>query len=94
MSAVVTVGAKSGIDPVSYPCQVSVNGGAQKGVTVVATAATLSTIPQAEQTAYIEARAMLAAGDGDDATATVTPFATTDPAPNWAQNWIDGAIPS
>ncbi len=94
MSAVVTVGAAVGQNPSVYPCQVSVNGGAEQAISVVVSAAALAIIPDPEQPVYVQARAMLGVGDAADATSTVTPYATTDPAPNWAQNWITGQIPS
>ena len=93
MSATVTVGAATGQNPTSYPCQVSVNGGSNKAVTVVVSAATLALVPVAQQSAYVQARAMLAADDAADATATVMPF--SDPAnPTWADAWLAGNIPS
>jgi hypothetical protein len=98
MSATVIVGAAEGKNPTAYPCQVSVNGGAQQNVTVIVLATTVAAIPDTELQAYLEARAMLAVGDDADAAETVTPYATGEAGPpdtrNWAALWLAGQIPS
>lgn len=106
MSATVAVGQPTQQHPSVYPCQVSVNGGAQQPVAVVVSDTALATIPTSEQSAYIQARAVLAVGDVEDATAVVTPLAagsaapdpqTSPPTPdtrNWAALWLAGQIPS
>ena len=91
MAASVTLQGPQGKNPTMYPCTVSVDGGADQPVSVVVSDSTLASVPEAEQAAYLQARAMLAVGDTVDAIATVTPFVSGD---NWAQQWMGGNIPS
>lgn len=93
MSATVAVSAAEGQNPCVYPCTA---GAAQ--ISVVVSATTLAAIPEAGQTAYVQARALLATGDAVGAMAIVTPLATGEIGPpdtrNWAAQWLAGNVPS
>lgn len=93
MSETVTVGAPTVATPAVYPCTVGTTT-----VSVVVSAQALATVPAAEQSIYVQARALLATGDAAGATALVTPLATGEAGPpdtrNWAALWQAGQIPS
>lgn len=88
MSETVTVSAPEGKNPATYPCTV----GSAK-VSIVVSAATLAAVPETEQDAYVQARALLLAGDAAGAESIVTPLASGNAdAPNWADQWLAGNV--
>lgn len=94
MANTVVVGTAAGTDPTVYPC--TING--STNVSIVVTAPTLALIPSANQSTYVQARALRFMGDNTGATTLVTPLATGsvdangNDTRNWAQLWLDGLI--
>lgn len=97
MANTVTVGAVDGANPSVVPC--TING--TNKVNIVVSGQSLRFIPSTEQSAYVQARALLLFGDSSGATGIVTPLVsgnidtTVDPhtdTRNWAKLWVDGII--
>ena len=99
MSATASVGAPAVQGGVMAPCTVTDEAtGKTYQVSVWVSPQTWATIPQSQQSAYLQARALLAGGAGypQDAQAIVQSLASGQAGPpetrNWAQHWMEGNV--
>ena len=101
MAATATINSQEVQGGLMAYCTVS-DGSTSVKLAVFMSQTTAKLVPNAELGTYLQARALLAGGHPDSATALVTPFATgtasTGPGVpdtrHWAALWMAGQIPS